>query len=647
MAPLRRRMQMIFQDPYASLNPRWRVVDIIAEPLRVHRLLDGERAVVRRVGELLEQVRLSARDGEKFPHEFSGGQRQRISIARALASNPEFLVCDEPTSALDVSVQAQILNLMKDLQRELGLSYLFISHDLAVVYHIADDLGVMYLGRLVEWGPAREVFRSPQHPYTRMLLDAIPDLEMSGRRRIPGRRRGAEPDQPARRLPLPSALPVRRPRAAAARRRSRSRSARSQVRCHAVAEGRLGRRCDPPRGSSSSANPVPATSRDRGPSYFCTCVKPFTDEAKKRLATVGGSALDLRIGSAMAKDLVGAGEPPPQLRRRARESRDLAGRRPLLAYTVERAIRAVLVVDVVESVRLIEQDEEGAIARWLSLVNHVEADLLAAGEGRLVKCLGDGMLLEFSDVRRSGVGGVRDPACEQAAELRRSARSADAAAHGDRDQRRDRRIAVTCTAAVSTSRPGWRALAGADEIVISAAVRDQLTPVLDADIEDLGECYLKHVEAPVRAYRVGPPGRRPVITPAFSLGELRPTLAVIPFTARDATADQHVLGEVLADEIIRELSRSRDLSVISRLSTTAFRGRMVSLAEVNAHLNADYVAVRHLSRRRSADHARCRARGGQIGPRRMGRPRPRSPRRHRSAGSRSSSAAWLRTFAEP
>ena len=185
MAPLRRRMQMIFQDPYASLNPRWRVVDIIAEPLRVHRLLAGERAVARRVAELLEQVRLSARDGEKFPHEFSGGQRQRISVARALASNPEFLVCDEPTSALDVSVQAQILNLMKDLQRELGLSYLFISHDLAVVYHVAHDLGVMYLGRLVEWGPAREVFRNPQHPYTRMLLDAIPDLEMSGRRRIP------------------------------------------------------------------------------------------------------------------------------------------------------------------------------------------------------------------------------------------------------------------------------------------------------------------------------------------------------------------------------------------------------------------------------------------------------------------------------
>ena len=185
MAPLRKRLQMIFQDPYASLNPRWRVADIIAEPIRAHKLMDDDRSILHRVGELLEQVRLSPRDGEKFPHEFSGGQRQRISIARALASNPEFLVCDEPTSALDVSVQAQILNLMKDLQRELGLTYLFISHDLAVVYHISDYVGVMYLGRLVEWGEAQQVFGSPRHPYTRMLMDAIPDLEMTGRQRIP------------------------------------------------------------------------------------------------------------------------------------------------------------------------------------------------------------------------------------------------------------------------------------------------------------------------------------------------------------------------------------------------------------------------------------------------------------------------------
>ena len=239
MAPLRKRLQMIFQDPYASLNPRWRVVDIIAEPLRVHRLLGNERAIVRRVGELLEHVRLSARDGEKFPHEFSGGQRQRISVARALASNPEFLVCDEPTSALDVSVQAQILNLMKDLQRDLGLSYLFISHDLAVVYHISDYLGVMYLGRLVECGPARQLFRSPQHPYTRMLLDAIPDLEMSGRRRIPVAGEVPSPISP------PSGCHFH-PRCPFANERCRIQTplpiaaGPSEVRCHAVEEGRLG-----------------------------------------------------------------------------------------------------------------------------------------------------------------------------------------------------------------------------------------------------------------------------------------------------------------------------------------------------------------------------------------------------------------------
>ena len=179
------RMQMIFQDPYASLNPRWRVGRIVAEPILARRLLSGKREVTARVGELLTQVGLSAADQEKYPHEFSGGQRQRISIARALAGEPEFLVCDEPTSALDVSVQAQILNLMKNLQRELGLTYLFISHDLAVVYHVSTMVGVMYLGRLVEWAETRTLFSTPRHPYTRMLLDAIPDLEMTGRQRVP------------------------------------------------------------------------------------------------------------------------------------------------------------------------------------------------------------------------------------------------------------------------------------------------------------------------------------------------------------------------------------------------------------------------------------------------------------------------------
>jgi peptide/nickel transport system ATP-binding protein len=185
MAAIRKRWAMIFQDPYASLNPRWRVGDIVSEPIRYHKLLQEQDAIDARVAELLELVGLSGRDIEKYPHEFSGGQRQRISIARALASEPHFIICDEPTSALDVSVQAQILNLMKRLQRELGLTYLFISHDLAVVYHISDFVGVMYLGRLVEWADARSLFRNPQHPYTRMLLDAIPDLEMTGRERVP------------------------------------------------------------------------------------------------------------------------------------------------------------------------------------------------------------------------------------------------------------------------------------------------------------------------------------------------------------------------------------------------------------------------------------------------------------------------------
>jgi peptide/nickel transport system ATP-binding protein len=177
MAPIRPRMQMVFQDPYASLNPRWRVKKIVAEPLVTHGLIADKAELRARVGELLEQVRLAPADGDKFPHEFSGGQRQRISIARALAANPEFLVCDEPTSALDVSVQAQILNLMKDLQHRLGLTYLFISHNLAVIYQISDRVGVMYLGRLVEVATADQLFATPRHPYTRLLLETIPRLD--------------------------------------------------------------------------------------------------------------------------------------------------------------------------------------------------------------------------------------------------------------------------------------------------------------------------------------------------------------------------------------------------------------------------------------------------------------------------------------
>ncbi len=179
----RHGMQMIFQDPYASLNPRWRVADIVAEPLRALRPDLANAETVRRTAALLEQVGLSANDGVKYPHQFSGGQRQRISIARALSTEPQLLICDEPTSALDVSVQAQVLNLMRDLQRRMGLSYLFISHNLAVVHHIADRVGVMYLGRIVELAPTHALFATPQHPYTRMLLDAVPDLDMTGKSR--------------------------------------------------------------------------------------------------------------------------------------------------------------------------------------------------------------------------------------------------------------------------------------------------------------------------------------------------------------------------------------------------------------------------------------------------------------------------------
>ena len=181
---LRRRIQMIFQDPYASLNPRWRVDRIVAEPIRAFRLIDRDADIRARVGELLSLVGLHPDDGQNFPHEFSGGQRQRIAIARALASNAEFIVCDEPTSALDVSVQAQILNLMRDLQDKFGLTYLFISHNLAVVRHMATRIGVMYLGRVVEISGGRELFAAPQHPYTRMLLDAVPDIGMTGGQRL-------------------------------------------------------------------------------------------------------------------------------------------------------------------------------------------------------------------------------------------------------------------------------------------------------------------------------------------------------------------------------------------------------------------------------------------------------------------------------
>ena len=237
-APQRRRMQMIFQDPYASLNPRWRVRDIVAEPVRVLGLIAGEAAIAARVAELLTQVRLSPDDADKYPHEFSGGQRQRISIARALSGNPEFLVCDEPTSALDVSVQAQILNLMADLQETLGLTYLFISHNLAVVSHIAERVGVMYLGRLVEVAPAEELFANPRHPYSRMLLDAIPDLEMSGRARTPVAGEVPNPLNPPTGCAFHPRCPHANQRCKAERPESVAHGG-ATVACHAVEERRI------------------------------------------------------------------------------------------------------------------------------------------------------------------------------------------------------------------------------------------------------------------------------------------------------------------------------------------------------------------------------------------------------------------------
>jgi peptide/nickel transport system ATP-binding protein len=235
---LRRRMQMIFQDPYASLNPRWKVLDIVGEPLHEHGLVDNPAALRARVEELLQSVGLAAADAEKFPHQFSGGQRQRISIARALATQPEFLVCDEPTSALDVSVQAQVLNIMKDLQGKFGLSYLFISHNLAVVRHVADRVGVMYLGRIVEIADKATLFAAPRHPYTRMLLDAIPDIHMSGRSRTPVQGEVPNPLNPPTGCTFHPRCPhanercrVERPKLLA--------FGGAQVACHAVEEGRI------------------------------------------------------------------------------------------------------------------------------------------------------------------------------------------------------------------------------------------------------------------------------------------------------------------------------------------------------------------------------------------------------------------------
>ncbi len=233
---LRRKLTMIFQDPYASLNPRMTAAEIIAEPIRAFDLAENEDEIEARVTELLGLVRLARPDGTKYPHEFSGGQRQRIAIARALASKPEFIVCDEPTSALDVSVQAQILNLMRDLQDQLGLTYLLISHNLAVVRHMATTVGVLYLGRLVEVAPAHDLFAEPQHPYTRMLLDAVPDLAMSGRQRVPVSGEIPNPISPPTGCSFHPRCPLAEPRCRETRPEPRP-LASAQVACHVVGGG--------------------------------------------------------------------------------------------------------------------------------------------------------------------------------------------------------------------------------------------------------------------------------------------------------------------------------------------------------------------------------------------------------------------------
>ena len=183
LMPYRRRMQMIFQDPYASLNPRMTVADIVGEPLSIHSIASG-RERQERIYELLDTVGLGKDHASRYPHEFSGGQRQRIGIARALAVNPEFIVCDEPISALDVSIQAQVVNMLDDLQQERGLTYLFIAHDLSMVKHISDRVGVMYLGSLVELTNKSELYSNPAHPYTQALLSSIPvpDPDVTERR---------------------------------------------------------------------------------------------------------------------------------------------------------------------------------------------------------------------------------------------------------------------------------------------------------------------------------------------------------------------------------------------------------------------------------------------------------------------------------
>jgi peptide/nickel transport system ATP-binding protein len=238
LRPIRRRMQIIFQDPYGSLNPRMTVRSALGEALRVHGIVRDAAEEDSALRQLLSRVGLRDEALDRYPHEFSGGQRQRIGIARALAVRPSFIVADEPVSALDVSIQAQIVNLLMDLQDELGLTYLFIAHDLKLVEHVSHEIAVMYLGRIVELAEKALLFARPRHPYTRMLLDAIPDIHMSGRSRTPVQGEVPNPLNP----PRGCAFHPRCPHANERCRVERPQLLRIEgvrVACHAVAEGRI------------------------------------------------------------------------------------------------------------------------------------------------------------------------------------------------------------------------------------------------------------------------------------------------------------------------------------------------------------------------------------------------------------------------
>jgi class 3 adenylate cyclase/TolB-like protein/tetratricopeptide (TPR) repeat protein len=287
---------------------------------------------------------------------------------------------------------------------------------------------------------------------------------------------------------------------------------------------------------------------------------------------------------------------------------------PPQGHHVAWANRAVLLADIVESVRLIEHDEVNVISRWLGLVDHVKTRVLPECNGRMVKSLGDGMLLDFDDVRSavSAAFAIQHASNrsnqglppEKQILLRMGMEVSDVIVEADDLHGRGVNLAARLMA-----------LAGPGEIVISAHARDQLTPNLDADVEDLGDCFVRHISQPVRAYRIGPPGPRPVVKSAVSVEDLAPTIAVVPFATRDSAPDRRVIGEALAEEVIRALSHSPDLSVISRLSTTAFRGREVTFSEISAHLNADYVlsgVYRSDDRRVTLDAELAEAKSGRI-----------------------------------